>query len=63
MENNDILRSLRYTFNIGDSKMIEIFAKAEQTVTRAEISNWLKKEDDPEFKAIFDKDLATFWAA
>jgi len=60
MENNDILRSLRYTFNIGDAKMIEIFAKAEQTVTRAEISNWLKKEDDPEFKAIFDKDLATF---
>ncbi len=60
MDNNDILRSLRYTFNIGDSKMIEIFALADHTITRAEVTDWLKKEDDPAFKPIYDKELAIF---
>jgi len=60
MNNNDILRSLRYTFNLSDDKMMQLFGLAEVTVTRAEVSDWLKKEDDPAFKPIYDKDLATF---
>jgi len=60
MDNNDILRSIRYTFNLGDSKMIELFAQADLAVTRAEVTDWLKKEDDPAFKAIYDKELAIF---
>ena len=60
MDNNDILRSLRYTFNWSDSKMIELFGLADLVVTRAEVSDWLKKEDDPSFKAIYDKDLDIF---
>jgi uncharacterized protein YehS (DUF1456 family) len=31
MNNNDILRRLRYTFNFSDSEMIEIFSQAELT--------------------------------
>jgi uncharacterized protein YehS (DUF1456 family) len=60
MTNNDILRSLRYTFDFGDDKMIELFGLGGKTVTRSEVSDWLKREEDPEYKGIYDKDLAYF---
>lgn len=60
MTNNDIVRRLRYIFDFSDSKMIEIFAHAEKTVTRAEISDWLKREEDPDYKICYDDDLAVF---
>ncbi len=60
MNNNDIIRSIRYTFDFSDSNMIEIFGLADLSVSRAAVSDWLKKEDDPEFKAINDLQLATF---
>ena len=60
MNNNDIIRRIRYTFDFSDSKMIEIFGMAGQEVTRAEISDWLKKDDDPEFQEIYDLQLAIF---
>ncbi|ABG60338.1 DUF1456 family protein [Cytophaga hutchinsonii] len=60
MNNNDIIRRLRYTFDFNDDKMIQLFALADQQVTRAEISNWMKKDDDPDFKELYDKELAVF---
>ena len=60
MTNNDVLRRIRYTFNFDDSKMIAIFALAGLEVTRAEISDWLKKDDDPDYKNCGDLQLATF---
>ncbi|NRA87786.1 MAG: DUF1456 family protein [Rhizobiales bacterium] len=60
MNNNDILRSIRYTFNLNDTKMIAVFESAGLTTTRAEISNWLKKDDAEEFVQIVDVELATF---
>jgi uncharacterized protein YehS (DUF1456 family) len=60
MNNNDILRRLRYTFNFNDDKMIALFALADQEVTRSEVSNWMKKDDDPDFKELYDKELALF---
>ncbi|HSY60542.1 MAG TPA: DUF1456 family protein, partial [Cytophaga sp.] len=60
MNNNDILRRLRYTFNFNDDKMIELFALADQEVTRSEVSNWMKKDDDPDFKELYDKELSLF---
>jgi len=60
MTNNDILRSLRYTFDFNDDKMIALFSLGGKQVTRAEVSDWLKREEDPEFKGIYDKDLAYF---
>lgn len=44
MTNNDILRRIRYTFNFEDSKMMAIFGLAGLTVTRVQVSDWLKKE-------------------
>lgn len=60
MTNNDVLRRIRYTFDYNDSKMIELFASGGKEVTRAEVSDWLKKEDDPENKEINDEHLAAF---
>jgi uncharacterized protein YehS (DUF1456 family) len=60
MTNNDILRKIRYTFNFSDSRMIDIFALADYQATREEISDWLKKEDDPAFEKCSDLYLAIF---
>ena len=60
MTNNDILRRIRYTFDFSDSKMITIFGLADHKVTRAQISDWLKKNDDPAFQKCSDTWLAIF---
>ena len=60
MTNNDILRRLRYTFDFSDSKMIALFAIADVEVTREQISNWLKKEEDPDYTNCSDVQLASF---
>jgi len=60
MTNNDVLRRIRYTFNFDDSKMIAIFGLAGLEVTRAQISDWLKKEDDPDYQRCDDQQFATF---
>ena len=60
MTNNDILRRIRYTFEFNDSKMIAVFKLANYQVTREQISDWLKKDDDPAYKSCSDSQLATF---
>jgi uncharacterized protein YehS (DUF1456 family) len=60
VNSNDILRRIRYTFSFNDSKMIEIFSLAGHEVSRAQISNWLKKDDDPSFQDLDDYQLAIF---
>jgi uncharacterized protein YehS (DUF1456 family) len=60
MNSNDVLRRIRYTFNFDDTKMINIFELGGIQVTRAQISDWLKKEDDPDYQECSDVQLATF---
>ena len=60
MTNNDILRRIRYTFDFNDSRMIAIFGLADHQVTREQISDWLKKDDDPAFQECSDTQLAIF---
>ena len=60
MTNNDILRRVRYIFNFNDDKMIALFGLADCTVTRAQISDWMKQEEDPAFIKLNDSQLATF---
>jgi uncharacterized protein YehS (DUF1456 family) len=60
MINNDVLRHIRYIFDFTDSKMIEIFSLAGHQVTRSQICDWLKKEDDPAYMSLNDFQLATF---
>ena len=60
MTNNDILRRLRYVFDFNDNAMIKLFAEADCKVSREQISDWLKKDDDENYKACNDVTLATF---
>ena len=60
MNNNDVLRRIRYAFDYSDSKIIEIFDLGDLKVTREEISDWLKKDDDPAFQECSDPQLAAF---
>jgi len=60
LTNNDILRRIRYTFDFNDSKMIALFGLADLQVTREEVSDWLKKDDDPAYQNCSDTKLAIF---
>ncbi len=60
MDNNDIIRRIRYAFDINDSKMIETFELGDARVTRAEVSRWLKKDIDPDYIALSDFQMAAF---
>ncbi|MGL1931923.1 MAG: DUF1456 family protein [Desulfotalea sp.] len=60
MNNNDVLRRIRYAFDFDDFKMIEIFKAAACEVTRVEICEWSKKNEDPDLNMIEDVQLATF---
>ena len=60
MTNNDVLRSLRYTFNFDDAEMISIFELAEHKVSRELVSQWLKKDDDQSFKECQGVELCIF---
>ena len=60
MTNNDILRRIRYVFDFSDSKMISIFGLADHQATRGQISDWLKKDDDPAYQKCSDAHLAVF---
>jgi len=60
MTNNDILRRIRYVFDFNDTKMIAIFNHVENVVTREQISDWLKKDDDSAYKSLSDTQFAIF---
>jgi len=60
MNKNDILRRVRYLFDFSDADMISIFGQAGHQVLRAQVSDWLKKEEDPARNKCTDKDLAIF---
>jgi uncharacterized protein YehS (DUF1456 family) len=60
MDNNDVLRRIRYVFDFDDKKMMAIFAAADFSASRQQVSAWLKKEDAEGFEACDDEILATF---
>ena len=60
MNNNDILRRIRYTFDFKNLKMMAIFALADHKVNQEQISDWLQKDEDPSFKECSDIQLAIF---
>ncbi|WP_133405853.1 DUF1456 family protein [Parashewanella tropica] len=60
MNNNDILRRLRFVLDYDDAKMLSIFARTEQTMTNVELHHLLRKEDDKQFVPCIDKVLCRF---
>ncbi len=60
MKNNDVLRRVRYIFDFDDDKTMALFAAGGLPASRAEISNWLKKEDDEQYRRCKDEALCAF---
>lgn len=60
MDRNDVMRRIRYIFNFSDSKMVTLFALADLEVTREQVSAWLKKDNDPDYKICSPRQLAIF---
>ncbi|MCF6267912.1 MAG: DUF1456 family protein [Desulfuromusa sp.] len=60
MTNNDVLRRIRFIFDFNDLKMIALFGLTGHQVTREQISDWLKKDDDPAYQGCRDTQLAIF---
>ena len=60
MDNNDVLRRVRYIFDFNDAKMISVFGLADHLVSREEVSDWLKREGDPTYQPLSALHLAAF---
>jgi len=60
MNNNDILRRLRFTFDYADNKVVEIFALGSMTITEDQVKPWLLKDEDPGQIKLKDVELASF---
>jgi uncharacterized protein YehS (DUF1456 family) len=58
--NNDVIRKIRYIEDFSDRKMMGVFKLAELEVSRERLSQWLKKDKDPDFLRCSDVELATF---
>jgi uncharacterized protein YehS (DUF1456 family) len=60
MDNNDILRRLRYALNITDLKVLELFELAGRKMERPELEAIFKREEEPGFVTCEDALLALF---
>ncbi len=52
MDNNYVIRNLRYALDISDVKMVEIFKLGGCTVDVDEVKSYLKKEGDEGYKSL-----------
>lgn len=60
MTNNDIIRRVRYIFDMSDRQVAGLFKLANHRVDQVKVSAWLKKDDDPMSALIEDRELAIF---
>ncbi|WP_077066536.1 DUF1456 family protein [Catenovulum maritimum] len=60
MTNNDILRRIRYTFDYTEHKMSELIASAGKHSKPELITQWLKKDDDPDYVRCSDREFSSF---
>jgi uncharacterized protein YehS (DUF1456 family) len=57
---NDCLRRIRYILDLTDKEVIALFAEADKYVTRTQVVDWLKKDDEPGYRECSDVEFATF---
>ena len=63
MNNNDILRRLRYAFDFSDKKATSLFKAGSNSMielSQAQFNQLICKEDDKDFKECTDQQLAAF---
>jgi len=58
--NNDVLRSIRYSLDLGETKVAEIIRLADREISPSEVASLLKKEDEEGFAECDDDILAAF---
>lgn len=60
MNNNDVLRRVRYALSLNDNKLIKIWSLGGKEVQREDISVFFSKEDDENYKETSDEMLNAF---
>lgn len=60
MIQNDVLRSVRYMLDLADIKVVELIGLAGLEVTKEDVKNYLRKEDEEAFVHCPDNVLAHF---
>jgi uncharacterized protein YehS (DUF1456 family) len=60
LTHNDVLRSLRYLLNVGDATIVDVFRLGDREVTSAEVSAFLKTEEDDGYQPCSDEAMARF---
>ena len=60
MNNNDIIRRLRFILDVKDTKIIKIIALGGNKVPLPRVVAWLKKEEDEGYQVCSDDDLLYF---
>ncbi len=60
MQNNYVLRSVRYMLDLSDGRIVDIMKLADFTATKEQVNQWLKKDDDPAFVECDDMALGHF---
>ena len=60
MINNDVLRSIRYTLDLGDAKVAAIIQMADHDAAPTDLAAFLKKEDEEGFVECDDATMLAF---
>lgn len=60
LTNNDIFRRIRYIFDLKEGTIVDIFSLAEFDVTHAQVTDWLRKDEDEALLKMKDVELAAF---
>ncbi len=60
MLSNDVLRRIRYALNLNDTAVVKLFRLGDLAVTRAQLAQWFKKEEDPDFVSCKNSELSAF---
>ena len=60
MNNNDILRRLRYALNLSDAQLVKLFARAGHDLNQADVRALLGKEDEEGTVICLDDLLSAF---
>jgi uncharacterized protein YehS (DUF1456 family) len=60
MNNNDVLRRLRYALKINDSAVVRLFALTGYTLDPVQLPAYFAREDEPGFKPLSDDLLERF---
>ena len=60
MTHNDVIRRVRFIGDFTDEEMIALFKLTDVEVTKSQVCNWLKKDEDPDLAELSSRNLASF---